>query len=128
MTKTDLCTIYRDYMSCLNQQDWQRLGIFVHEDVRHNGQTIGVSGYREMLENDFRQIPDLRFDPQLLVSDPPYVASRLVFHCTPVSSFLGLPVNGQKVSFSENVLYEFRQSRIWQVWSVIDKAAIEAQL
>jgi predicted ester cyclase len=32
------------------------------------------------------------------------------------------------VSFAENVFYEFRSGKVWQVWSVIDKAAIEAQL
>jgi predicted ester cyclase len=42
--------------------------------------------------------------------------------------FLGLHVNGKRVSFTENVFYEFRREKIWQVWSVIDKAAIEAQL
>ena len=39
-----------------------------------------------------------------------------------------LDVNGKRISFTENVFYEFRQDRIVQVWSVIDKAAIEAQL
>ncbi|WP_336605525.1 ester cyclase [Chromohalobacter canadensis] len=28
--------------------------------------------------------------------------------------------------FAENVFYEFRDEKIVQVWSVIDKAAIEA--
>jgi predicted ester cyclase len=32
------------------------------------------------------------------------------------------------VSFSENVFYEFRDGKIREVWSVIDKAAIESQL
>ncbi|HWL21860.1 MAG TPA: ester cyclase, partial [Bradyrhizobium sp.] len=64
----------------------------------------------------------------LLVSDAPYVASRLGFNCTPKGRFLGLDVNGKRVSFAENVFYEFREARIAQVWSVIDKAAIEAQL
>jgi predicted ester cyclase len=32
------------------------------------------------------------------------------------------------VSFAENVFYEFGLSKITAVWSVIDKAAIEAQL
>ncbi|WP_299715061.1 ester cyclase, partial [Caballeronia sp.] len=48
--------------------------------------------------------------------------------CTPNGNFLGLPVNGKKVSFTENVFYQFREGKIGQVWSVIDKAAIEAQL
>ena len=128
MTKTDLTDVYRGYIACLNKQDWPNLGRFVDDDVVHNGQQIGISGYREMLEKDFHEIPDLHFDIQLLVSDPPYLASRLKFDCTPKGRFLGLPVNGKKVCFTENVFYELRREKIGQVWSVIDKAAIEAQL
>ena len=72
--------------------------------------------------------PDLYFDVQLPISDPSYIASRLGFDCSPKGGFLGLHVNGKRVSFTENVFYEFRGERIEQVWSVIDKAAIEAQL
>ncbi len=128
MLKPDLAGIYRDYIACLNRQDWPRLDHFVDDEVRYNGRRIGGSGYRAMLEKDFREIPDLRFDVQLLVSDPPHLASRIRFDCTPKGSFLGIPVDGRRVSFAENVFYEFREEKIWQVWSVIDKAAIEAHL
>jgi predicted ester cyclase len=128
MTKTDLSGIYRDYIACLNSRDWPKLEQFVHDAVHYNGRRIGLSGYREMLEKDVSQIPDLHFDIELLMSDPPYVASRLRFDCTPKGTFLGLEVNGKRVSFTENVFYEFRQGKIAQVWSIIDKAAIEAQL
>jgi len=128
MNTTDLCEVYRDYIACLNAQDWAKLERFVHDDVHYNGQRIGISGYREMLERDFCSIPDLYFTIQLLISDPPYIASRLEFDCAPTRTFLGLDVNGKNVSFTENVFYEFRSEKIWQVWSVIDKAAIEAQL
>ena len=128
MIKTDLCDIYRDYIACLNKQDWLKLEKFAHDDVYYNGRRIGISGYREMLERDFHEIPDLYFDVQLLISDPPHIASRLGFDCTPKGKFLGLHVNGKRVSFTENVFYEFRREKIEQVWSVIDKAAIEALL
>ena len=128
MTKANLSRVYRAYIDCLNGQDWTHLGKFVHGEVSHNGQRVGVTGYREMLERDFREIPDLHFEIQLLVSDPPYIASRLHFNCTPRERFLDLPVNGRKVSFTENVFYEFREERIVQVWSVIDKVAIQTQL
>ena len=128
MTKADLAKTYCDYISCLNSQDWRNLGRFVHDDVRHNGKRLGLHGYRAMLESDFEQIPDLYFDIQLLVADPPRVASRLRFDVSPKGEFLGLPVNGKRVSFTENVFYEFRDEKIWEAWSVIDKAAIEAQL
>lgn len=128
MTRSDLADIYRNYIACLNRQDWPALGQFVHDGVSHNARQIGLSGYRAMLEKDFREIPDLHFNIELLASDPPRIACRLKFDCTPVGKFLGLDVNGRRVSFFENVFYEFRDAKIWQVWSVLDKAAIEAQL
>jgi predicted ester cyclase len=128
VTKTDLSDVYRDYIACLNKQDWPKLEQFVHDEVYYNGRRIGLSGYRGMLERDFHEIPDLYFNIHLLIADPPYIASRLGFDCRPKEKFLGLEVNGKRVSFTENVFYEFRGEKIGQVWSVIDKAAIEAQL
>ena len=128
MIKSRLSDVYRDYIACLNEQDWPKLEQFVDDEVHHNGQRIGISGYREMLERDFLEIPDLHFDIALLISDPPFIASRLRFDCTPKARFLGLQVDGKRVSFAENVFYRFRGERIAEVWSVIDKAAIEAQL
>ena len=128
MIGTDLSDIYRGYIACLNKRDWPRLEKFVHDEVHYNGRRVGILKYREMLERDFDEIPDLYFNIQLLISEPPYIASRLIFECTPKGKFLGLNVNGKRVSFAENVYYEFRREKIGQVWSVIDKAAIEAQL
>ena len=128
MTKTDLADIYRGYIACLNRQDWPALGQFVHDEASRNGERLGLSGYRKMLENDFSEIPDLHFSIALLIADPPHIASRLQFDCTPKGNFLGLAVSGKRVRFAENVFYEFQRGKIWRVWSVIDKAAIEAQL
>lgn len=123
-----LAGLYRAYIACLNAQDWPALGRFVHDDARHNGRRFGLAGYRAMLEQDFREIPDLRFEIGLLVSEPPHVASRLLFDCTPTGRFLGLDVGGRRIAFTENVFYRFEDGLIIDVWSVIDKAAIEAQL
>lgn len=128
MAKAVLSDVYREYIACLNSQDWPRLGQFVDDGAIHNGRQIGLSGYRDVLERDFDEIPDLHFDIDMLIADLPYIASRLVFDCTPKGTFLGLPVNGRRVIFAENVIYEFRGRKIVEVWSVIDKAAIEAQL
>ncbi|PWW04165.1 putative ester cyclase [Hoeflea marina] len=128
MPKAELERIYRRYIDCLNARDWNNLDRVVGEDVHYNAERVGLSGYRAMLERDFRAIPDLRFNIGLIACDPPHVASRLLFDCTPVGELFGLPVNGRRVSFSENVFYQFRERRIAAVWSVIDKAAIAAQL
>ena len=126
--KIDLAKQYQDYIACLNRQDWGSLDLFVDEVASHNGQRFGLKGYRQMLVQDFIEIPDLRFNIAILVCDPPFVASRLAFNCAPKGMFLGLAVNGKRVTFTENVFYEFRAGKIINVWSVIDKAAIERQL
>ena len=49
MDEINLSEVYRGYIACLNKQDWSKLGVFVGDDVKYNGQRIGLSGYREML-------------------------------------------------------------------------------
>ncbi len=128
MDAAELAGLYRDYIACLNRRDWPRLGQVVHDEVRYNGQPIGLSGYRRMLERDVEAIPDLHFDIQLLIAEPPRVASRLRFDCTPKGELFGFVVNGKRVSFTENVFYELLDRRIKDVWSVIDKMAIRDQV
>ncbi len=111
MTKTALADLYRAYIACLNRQDWANLHRFVADDARHNGRPFGLAGYRAMLERDFEEIPDLQFNIELLICDPPHVASRLRFDCRPKGLFLDLPVNGRRVVFAENVFYQFRDEK-----------------
>ena len=94
----------------------------------HNGEQIGRSGYRRMLEADIAAIPDLFFDVRLLMVDGPHVACLLGFDCTPRSAFLGRAATGRPVSFTEHVFYRFRDGRIEQVWSLLDTDALRQQL
>lgn len=128
MTREDITRAYAGYIACLNRQDWAELHRFVGEDVTRNGAALGLDGYRRMLEGDFAAIPDLAFTPVQVVCDPPVLACRLAFDCTPVGLLFDLPVNGRRVRFAEHVFYAFDAGRIRNVWSVIDQAAIAAQL
>ncbi len=87
-----------------------------------------MSGYQAIGKLYPSAIPDLHFDITLLICEPPHVASRLQFDCRPTGMLFGMAVNGRRVQFAENVFYEFLDRRIRNVWSVIDKAAIAAQL
>lgn len=128
MPESRLAELYRAYIDCLNSQNWDKLERYVGQDVTYNGVVVGLDGYRRAREAEFREIPDLHFDVQILMADETTVASRLNFNISPKGAFLELPVNGKRISFSENVFYEFDNDRIADVWSVIDKVAIEAQL
>ena len=123
-----LADLYRGYIDCLNTQALDDLGHFVADDVAYNGKIIGLDAYRQARRDEFRTIPDLQFAITILVANETTVASRLAFSISPLGMFLGLPVNGRRVSFSENVFYDYDGGKIARVWSVVDKAAIEAQL
>jgi predicted ester cyclase len=100
----------------------------VAENAQRNGERLGLAGYRRMLERDVAAIPDLRFNIDVLVADPPLVAARLLFDCTPKGALFGLPVNGRRVTFTENVFYRFAGRKVEGVWSVIETDAIRTQL
>ena len=124
----NLAKIYEAYIACLNARELNRLDEYVDDSVIYNSSKIGLTGYREMLAGDYRDIPDLRFIIDLLLFDPSTVASRLRFDCRPKAEFLGLRVDGRHVVFHENVFYRFAEGRIQEVWSVIDRVEIEKQL
>jgi predicted ester cyclase len=128
LTHEEIKDLYRGYIACLNSQEWGRLHHYVADHVQYNGKSIGLKGYKAMLVEDFKAIPDLSFTIARLVCDPPMVASSLTFDCTPTGRLFDLPVNGTRVRFDENVFYEIEDGKIQKVWSVIDKAAIAAQI
>jgi len=118
---------YRRYLDCLNERRWDDLGQFVSDDVIHNGRPLGLSGYRAMLEADTAAVPDLMFNAELLVAQDDLVACRLNFQCTPLHRFLGFDPPGTPISFAEHVFYRLHDSKIAEVWSVIDIQAIAAR-
>lgn len=81
-----------------------------------------------MIANDIKASPDLIFDVNLLVSNKDQVACRIHFNCTPKGKLLGLDTAGEKISFAEHVFYNFRNGKIYEVRSLLDKAGIQAQI
>lgn len=68
MTDSELAEFYRDYIACLNGQDWPASARFVHEDVTHDGKRQGIAVYHKMLEKDFDEISDSYFNVELVVA------------------------------------------------------------
>jgi len=128
MEDGDLLGVYRDYLACLNNRQWNELGRFVADGVVYNGERLGIKGYRAMLQADVDAIPDLQFTPEILLADDNVVACRLFFECNPRRAFLGFEPTGTQVAFPEHVFYRFDEWRIVEVWSVIDKEAIREQI
>uniref|UniRef100_A0A5Q5CKT1 Activator of Hsp90 ATPase homologue 1/2-like C-terminal domain-containing protein n=1 Tax=Mycobacterium sp. (strain JLS) TaxID=164757 RepID=A0A5Q5CKT1_MYCSJ len=128
MNGGDLRDVYRAYLACLNERRWDDLRQFVADDVSYNGELVGLSGYRSMLEADTRAIPDLRYVPEILLADARIVACRLFFECTPQQEFLGFEPTGARIAFAEHVFYRFTDRRIADVWSLIDIENVREQV
>jgi predicted ester cyclase len=120
--------VYRRYLQCLNERRWDDLADFVSDDVTRNGKSMGLDGYRTLLETDVAAVPDLQFIAELMVVQGDFVACRLTFECTPQHPFLGFDPPGTAISFAEHAIYRFSDSKIAEVWSVIDTQAIAAQI
>jgi len=80
---TSLWDQYRAYIAWLNGRSWNELGAYAASDVQHNGRNLGLTDCRDMLINDFDQIPDLFFKIGLLTCEPPFFAARPEFDCPP---------------------------------------------
>jgi predicted ester cyclase len=124
----DLEARYRAYLDALNERRLDDLVDFVRDELSYNGKTMTRRQYQDLIAAHITAIPDLFFDAQIIVASGDQVACRLVFDCTPQHEFLGFSPNGERLRFAEHVFYCFRGGRIAAVSSLIDRAAIEAQL
>lgn len=120
--------IYRNSVAALNDRRFADLDRFVHDRLTYNGEPWTRERYRSLLADDVSNIPDLRYDIQLLVVGSDHVACRLWFDCTPQRKFLAIDASGRRVSFAEHVFYRFRGNQIEHVWSLIDTDSIRRQL
>ena len=130
---TDLRHHYLAYLARLDARDFAGLAPFVADRVTHNGHALTREGYGAMIATAIEPTPDLRFVPESVLvegglSGEARVAARLAFSCTPLRPFLGLPPHGGAVHFTEHAFYRLVDGRIAEVWSLLDRAAVEAQL
>lgn len=123
----DLEGIYRDYIETLNERRFEDLDQFVHDQLVYNDVVITREQYVAKLVDDVRAIPDLHYGIDVLVANDELVSARLWFDCSPQGSFLGIAVDGRRMTFAEHVLYRLRQGRIERVWSLLDRDAVRNQ-
>lgn len=125
---TDLESHYSTYLHALNERRLDDLVHYVQDEPQYNGRAMTRLEYQEMIASDIAATPDLFFDARNIVTNENWVACRIVFDCTPVKEFLGFQPNGRRISFAEHVFYRFSEGRIAEVLSLIDRAAVAAQL
>ena len=124
----DLETRYRAYLDVLNERRLEDLGHYVADRLTYNDETMTGRDYRDLIAADIAAVPDLVYDPHIVVVSGQDVACRLVFRCAPRDTFLGFTPNGEQLRFAEHVFYRFEDGRISAVSSLIDRWSIATQL
>jgi steroid delta-isomerase-like uncharacterized protein len=128
MRDADLEAHYRAYLDALNERRLGDLVHYVQDELSYNGERMTRRQYQDLIAADITAIPDLIFDPHIIVACGQQVACRLVFNGVPKHDFLGFSPNGERLVFAEHVFYQFHDGRIASVSSLIDRSAIAAQL
>ncbi len=99
----------------------------VHDELTYNDTTLTRDQFANLLHEDVRTIPDLRYEVRSMVADDARIAARLWFSCTPRRPFRGVDTGGRRVAFAERVFYELVDGRIRKIDSLIDVDSVRQQ-
>ena len=114
---------YSQYIECLDNRRLSELHCFIADDITYNSKPLTLDDFPQMLAEDVEQIPDLYYKIEAFEAGTDWIIAKLRFDCTPKGVFKGVPVNGKKVSFHEDVTYELEDGKIKRMCSNIDTAA-----
>lgn len=122
MENNDLGSVYAAYLAVLNPQsssteerDLSELHRFVDEKVVHNGQQLGISGYRHLIERSVEQYPSLRYNATTIVVDSERQSLAAILHMP----YIDKTEHGSEKVLVEHVFYQFRNGRIQEVRSMV---------
>lgn len=122
----DLNVVYRDYIDTIQGNQLDKLSLYVSEEVMHNGKRLGFQGYKDLI---LRNIvgTGVSIEIKRLVTDETTVAAALTFTTkAETKELVGYPLNGEPFSYAENVIYDFKDGKIVEVFSVFEIDIIRA--
>ena len=130
----DVELVHRIY-GAINRGDFAALHeLFAPEMVRHDlANLLGESGNSEDVTNFLEKLqealPDLHMEvADVFATDDGRAAARATLFGTHEGEFLGAAPTGRKVSFAAITLYEIKNGRIAEAWSLVDWAGALRQI
>lgn len=117
--RSELADFYRRYNALCNEHDFDRLGEFVAEDVRVDGEPRGLAAYAAGLREVIRAFPDYRWDLRHLLVDGDWIAAHFIDTGTH---------RGRTVSTQEFAFYRVQAGKIAEVWVTADDLHLQRQL
>ncbi|KAK5082119.1 hypothetical protein LTR05_007262 [Lithohypha guttulata] len=125
-TDSHLAEIYRKYIQAICDHDLDSIATFVADGVVHNGAVLGLQGYKDLLLKNIVET-DVQVEIKRLIANDDHVAALLVFTTkTTTLELIGIKLDNHPFSYTENVIYDFRDDKIVEVHSLFDIDRIRA--
>ena len=128
MRRSEAAAFYRHYMAACNAHAFDRLSVYVAQDVRVNDEPQGLKAYVAGLREVVRAFPDYHWQLRSLLIDGDSIAAHFTDTGTHRGEFLGVAPTGRRITTREFAVYHLRDDRIAEVWVVADNLALLDQL
>lgn len=118
--QVNLDVTYREYIAAILAKDLDKLSQYVSDKVVHNGKRLGLEGYKDLI---LRNIIETGVDIEIkrLIVDEKTVAAVLTFTTrVETNELVGIQLDGTPFSYAENVVYDFKDGKIVEVFSVFE--------
>ena len=124
----ELMSIWRAYLTALNNREMDQLPRFFHDPVQFNGTTVTLAEYAAAIQENLDAVPDFQWEIEDLTGSEDTVLARLTDTGTPTSTWLGNPPTGKTFTATEFAAYHFRDAKVSAMWFLLDVPAIGEQL
>jgi predicted ester cyclase len=135
MGTSELETMYRRWLDEVWGQGRTDVAkeLLADDLIDHNpypGQPPGLEGHNWAVDMIRRAFPDLRFSPDLVISDGQFVAGRWTMTGTNTGTFdlFGLPPTGRPVTMTGQEIFRAHRGKLTEVWHQEDAPGMLRQL
>ncbi len=91
-------------------------------------QPLDLEGVKQFYSGLWNAFPDLRMTIEDMVAEADRVAWRLTVNGTHESEFRGVPATGTEVTFAAQYIFRFRNGKIVERWTNLDRLGVMIQL
>jgi steroid delta-isomerase-like uncharacterized protein len=91
-------------------------------------QPLDLGGVKQFYSGLWDAFPDLRITIEDMVGEEDRVAWRLTVNGTHESEFRGVPATGTEVTFAAQYIFRFRNGKIVERWTNLDRLGVMVQL
>lgn len=126
--RAELEALNRRYNAVCDAQDFDRLGDFVADGIRVNGEAQTLAGYAAGLRRVVRAFPDYRWTLSHLLVEEDWIAAHFSDTGTHRDTAFGVPATGRVVRTQEFAFYRVEVGKIAEVRVTADDLDLLTQL